>query len=117
MFKGKKIPHIKAPTQRLLSGQPLIIENRTTEKKYKLNYDKNIFIFFINKTVLNLIFLQYDGRIYRLPKLLKEYTKTTDINTQFIELLNNPVIIINCNITNIILEIIYLTHLLYNIDF
>lgn len=66
--------------------------------------------------MLNLIFLQHEGKIHRLIKLLTPYTTTTDINTQFIHLLNNPVLIINCSITNIIIEVIYLTHLLYNIN-
>ena len=64
----------------------------------------------------NIIFLEYDGHITRINKLLKEYTQEEYTKQQFIKLLQEPTIIQDKLTTLFLLEIIYITSYLLNID-
>jgi len=106
------IKTLRAPAQRILYTDP--ITDIITNKKIKLQSNKDAFIFFITKP--NNIFLEHKRPIIRINKFLKPYTQEEDTKQQFIKLLEQPQIIQDKQTTLFIIEVIYLTSFLLNID-
>ena len=82
---------LQPPRQRQLYTDP--IKNIITNKKIKLQTNKDAFIFFLSNTQPNIIFLDYKNTRTRINKLLKPYTQEEDTKQQFIKLLEQPQII------------------------
>lgn len=108
------IRELQAPKQRILYTEP--ITDIITNKKIKLNTDKNVFIFFLTKTRPDLLFLDYKGNKTRLNALLKPYNNTDNLRQQFINILEEPQIIRDKITTLFIIEIIYITSYILSID-
>ena len=110
-----KYKQLKAPTQRILYNDKPITDI-IADKKIKLQTYKNAFMFILSIKQPNIIFLEYNGHITRINKLLKEYTQEEYTKQQFIKLLQEPTIIQDKLTTLFLLEIIYITSYLLNID-
>ena len=72
-----KYKQLKAPKQRILYND-LPITDIIPDKKIKLQTDTNAFMFIINQP--NIIFLEYNGHITRINKLLKNIQKKNTRN-------------------------------------
>ena len=108
------IKTLRAPTQRVIYGEPIKII--LTDKKIKLKLTEQCFIFSLSKKQPNKLYIVYKSKIIRLNKLLQPYTKENNIKQQFIKLLQNPTIIQSREITIIVLECIFIFSDIFNID-
>ena len=109
----KKYKQLQAPKYRILYTEPL--NDILLDKKIKLETEKEAFLFFICKARPDIIFLQYKG-LLKIDKILKQYTKEEKLKEQFITLLKQPRIIINNTITILILEAIFISYKLLELD-
>ena len=105
---------LQPPRQRQLYTDP--ITDIITNKKIKLQTNKDAFIFFLTKAQPHIIFLEYKNTRTRINKLLKPYTQEEDTKQQFIKLLEEPQIIQDRQTTLFIIEVIYIMSFLFNID-
>ena len=113
-IQAQRIKQLQPPIQRQLYTDP--ITEIITNKKIKLQTSNNAFIFFICYTNPYIIFLDYNNKRTRINKLLKQYTQEEDTKQQFIRLLEQPQIIQDKQTTLFIIEVIYITSILFNID-
>lgn len=100
------------PPQRVLRINkpiPIIDTHYKIELNATYNFNKQYsYVFVLNKQLPKLTFLQHsNGNILRLNKLLEEFTNTSDLQQQFIELLQNPKVIIDRNTTLVVIETMY----------
>ena len=111
-IQTNKIKQLQPPRTRLLYTEPItqVITNK------KLHSNKNAFIFFLVEAKPQIIYLEYQSKRTRINTLLKEQTQEDDANKQFIRLLEQPQIIQDKQTTLFIIEIIYITFILHNID-
>jgi hypothetical protein len=108
------VPTLTPPKHRLHYFKPL--QDITIDKKYKLTVSLDCFLFFINKNLLYIPFLQIDSNIINIKSLLKRYTNTNDIIEQFNILLGDPLLINDARYTNCIIEVMYVLSQLYKLD-
>ena len=111
--QANKIKQLQAPKQRTLYND-IPITQFITDKKIKLTANNNAFIFFI--ATPDNIFLDYNNNRLRINRLLKKYTEQDNITEQFIKLLKEPKLINDKQTTLFIIEIIYITSKLLNVD-
>ena len=111
MHTSKEIKELEAPQSVLRINKPIPIIDTNYKIELNATYQFNkqySYVFIINKQIPKLTFLQHSNDdILRLSKVLNEFTNTTDLKQQFIRLLQNPKVIINRNITLVVIEIIY----------
>ena len=108
------IKTLRAPSQRVICCEP--IKYILIDKKIKLQFTENVFIFVLSENQPNILYIVYKSKIIRLNKLLQKYTKEHNIQKQFIALLQKPTIIQSIELTIILLECIYIFSDIFNID-
>ena len=85
-------------------------------KKVKLTKAHKCFMFSLSIEQPRMFFIQYNGKVIRISKLLKKYTENEQLELQFNELLQKPILILDMEITVIIIECIYILSYVLNID-
>ena len=108
------IKTLRAPSQRVIYGEPIKII--LTDKKIKLKLTEQCFIFSLSKKQPFILYIVYKNKIIRLNKLLQNYTKEHNIKQQFLTLLQQPTRIQSIELTIIVLESIYIFSDIFNID-
>ena len=112
MAPKPKYKQLQAPTHRQLYTDP--ITEPTTNKK--IQTDNKAFIFFICNTRPNIIFLVYKNNITRINTILKPYTQEDYTQQQLVKLLQEPQLIQDKQTSFFIIETIFITCKLLNID-
>ena len=96
------------PPQRVLrinKPTPTIDTHYKIELNATYNFNKQYsYVFILNKQLPKLTFLQHsNGGVLRLNKRLGKFTNTSDLQQQFIGLVQNPKVIVNRNTTLVVI--------------